>query len=119
MDHPTTEPMGLVLIHELGHAFGLDHFADNIQVMHPGNRPPDVGGYYSRYEAGDLAGLRSLGASKGCLTRYRGRYQARPDGTVVTPGLVSPGREVVDRVVGRAEGRADGRAGEHADTHEH
>ncbi len=98
MDDPNHESMGLVLIHELGHAFGLDHYADDIQVMHPGNRSPNVGGYYARYEAGDLAGLRSLGASQGCLTKYRGRYQARTDGPVLTPGSVSPGREVVDLV---------------------
>ena len=98
MDDPGHETMGLVLIHELGHAFGLDHFADDIQVMHPGNRSPAVGGYYSRYEAGDLAGLRKLGASKGCLTKDRGRYQARTGGPVLTGGVVSPGREVVDLV---------------------
>lgn len=77
-DDPTTEPMGLVLVHELGHAFGLEHFADNIQVMHPGDRPPGPTGYHSTYEAGDLAGFRAQGAQGGCLKPYRnrGRYSA-------------------------------------------
>lgn len=98
MDDPSTEPMGLVLIHELGHAFGLDHFSDDVQVMHSGNRSPAPGGYYSRYEAGDLTGLKALGASKGCLTKYRGRYQARAGGPVLTPDSVSAHREVIDLV---------------------
>lgn len=72
-DDPASEPMGLVLIHELGHAFGLEHFSDNIQVMHPGDRPPSETGYHSTYEAGDLAGLRAQGAQGGCLKPYRNR----------------------------------------------
>lgn len=77
-DDAATEPMGLVLIHELGHAFGLEHYADNIQVMHPGDRPPSETGYHATYEAGDLAGLRAQGAQGGCLKPYRnkGRYSA-------------------------------------------
>ncbi|WP_457207819.1 hypothetical protein, partial [Nocardioides sp. P5_C9_2] len=63
-----------------------------------GNRSPAPGGYFSHYEAGDLTGLASLGAAKGCLTKYRGRYQPRAGGPVLTPGVVSPGREVVDLV---------------------
>ena len=98
MDDPSTEPMGLVLIHELGHAFGLDHFSDDIQIMHSGNRSPAPGGYFSHYEAGDLTGLKALGASKGCLTKYRGRYQARTGGPVLTPDAVSAHREVIDLV---------------------
>lgn len=73
-----TEPMGMVLIHELGHAFGLEHFADDIQVMHPGPRSPSPTGYHANFESGDLAGLRAQGAQGGCLKPYRnrGRYSA-------------------------------------------
>lgn len=77
-DDPANETMGLVLVHELGHAFGLEHYADNIQAMHPGDRPPSETGYHAYYEAGDLAGLRAQGAQGGCLKPYRkrGRYSA-------------------------------------------
>ena len=80
-DDPAHATMGLVLVHELGHAFGLEHYADNIQVMHPGDRPPSDTGFHAWYEAGDLAGLRAQGAQGGCLKPYRsrGRYSARLD----------------------------------------
>jgi hypothetical protein len=80
MDDPATETMGIVLIHELGHAFGLNHYADGIQIMHPGDRPPGPTGYHAWYEAGDLAGLRIQGAAGGCLKKF-GRHGRTAPGT--------------------------------------
>ncbi len=51
-----------LLLHELGHAVGLDHVSDRGQVMAPeltSATPP-------RYAAGDLAGLREVGKAAGC-----------------------------------------------------
>jgi hypothetical protein len=53
---------GELLLHEIGHALGLDHVADVHQVMTSGKSlDRDVLG------AGDLAGLRKVGRSAGCF----------------------------------------------------
>lgn len=52
-----------VLMHELGHAVGLNHAKYKSELMYPmiGNYSPNG------YSAGDLAGLRLLGRSAGCI----------------------------------------------------
>jgi hypothetical protein len=52
------------LLHELGHAVGLNHAKFNSTIMYPviNNQSPDG------YTAGDLAGLAKVGASQGCLS---------------------------------------------------
>ena len=54
---------GTLLLHELGHAVGLQHVYDSSQVMNPTittASPPD-------YAAGDRTGLRLVGANAGCM----------------------------------------------------
>ncbi len=73
---------GALLMHELGHAVGLDHprQADQWEIMYP-----TVTAKRAVWGAGDLHGLRRLGKAAGCL---------RPPGTAVgfqrsaTPGTV-------------------------------
>jgi hypothetical protein len=55
---------GSVLLHELGHIMGLDHVKDPDQLMYSG-RHPNFG--LRGFGAGDLEGLRRLGADAGCL----------------------------------------------------
>ena len=54
---------GQVLLHELGHALGLDHVDAEHQVMRP-RLEREVAALYG---AGDLTGLRRIGRGAGCL----------------------------------------------------
>ena len=57
-----TSYLPTLLRHEFGHAVGLDHAKQPNEVMYG-----TVGaGSPSDYQAGDLAGLRSVGTSAGC-----------------------------------------------------
>jgi len=55
--------VGALLLHELGHAVGLNHVALKSQTMYP------TIGSWSRgwYHYGDLAGLRAVGRPAGCF----------------------------------------------------
>jgi hypothetical protein len=54
---------GPVLLHELGHAAGLDHVADRHELMTTSLQAEGPAGY----GPGDRAGLDRLGAASGCL----------------------------------------------------
>jgi hypothetical protein len=51
-----------VLLHELAHAVGLGHVADETQLMNAVATPNSP----TTYAAGDLEGLWELGAAAGC-----------------------------------------------------
>ncbi|MFC7495223.1 MULTISPECIES: matrixin family metalloprotease [unclassified Nocardioides] len=62
--------VGMVLLHEIGHAFGLRHVNHPEQLMYPTTGPPDADGVYrARYSAGDLAGMRRSGLAGGCVRK--------------------------------------------------
>jgi hypothetical protein len=52
-----------VLLHELGHAVGLNHAKYRTELMYPSINSSSPSGY----SAGDLNGLRLLGRTAGCL----------------------------------------------------
>jgi hypothetical protein len=62
--NPTWNGVGVgpVLMHELGHAVGLNHVLDSSQLMNGSASP----GGPTTYGAGDLTGLWQLGAAGGC-----------------------------------------------------
>jgi hypothetical protein len=73
---------GSLLLHELGHAIGLDHVDDKRQVMYPLILPQAA-----QYASGDLRGLAAVGASQGCFptdvpAKTRGRGAFAPTGHV-------------------------------------
>ena len=66
---------GQVLMHEVGHTLGLDHpkTGDRAQIMYPETTYKEA-----RWGAGDLAGLRRLGAVSGCFASGSGATAAGP-----------------------------------------
>ncbi|MCW2607443.1 MAG: putative cell wall binding repeat 2-containing protein [Frankiales bacterium] len=56
---------GRVLLHELGHAVGLDHVNDRVMVM---NSTVSATSPTAVYQAGDLTGLRRVGRPAGCIS---------------------------------------------------
>lgn len=54
---------GALMLHEIAHALGLDHVNAKSQLMHDTLQRTFKG----RFEAGDLAGLRAVGAEQGCF----------------------------------------------------
>jgi hypothetical protein len=64
---------GMALLHELGHAVGLDHVSDRRQVMYPTLLPQPA-----EYARGDLNGLQASGAAQGCFPQNARMRSADP-----------------------------------------
>jgi hypothetical protein len=59
----TGASVGSLLLHEIGHAVGLDHVTATSQIMYPA-----LGSYTrSSYQTGDRTGLRLVGRPAGCF----------------------------------------------------
>lgn len=61
---------GNVLLHELGHVIGLDHYNEAPSMMNSVLNERTPNGFTS----GDLAGLRRLGAASGCVVPKHARW---------------------------------------------
>lgn len=64
--------VGKLLMHEIAHVVGLGHAAGDTQVMYPTLQRE----HPTAWGAGDLAGLRSQGASQGCIYEKDGSAPA-------------------------------------------
>lgn len=76
-----TRPLqGRLILHEVGHVLGLNHSVTAQQVMYfrLTAEPDSDGLQHTRYAAGDLTGLKRLGASSGCLRKDRSRNRSLP-----------------------------------------
>jgi hypothetical protein len=76
-----TKPVwGEVMLHELGHAFGLDHSngADEIMYWQSGNGVYPDGYFRGIYAAGDLTGLNASGLAQGCLRKVNRFREGMP-----------------------------------------
>ena len=77
---------GELLMHEIGHAVGLQHARTRSQILYPMMQNTKA-----EFGAGDLAGLAAIGANQGCLTEEDSGWDpqsAGRRGTVVPPTRV-------------------------------
>ena len=82
----TKPTWGEVILHEVGHAFGLAHVAATDEIMYPsaGAGPYPDGSFAGLYDAGDLAGLATNGLGQGCFRKVR-HFREGVDRTVAAP----------------------------------
>lgn len=82
----TKPTWGEVMLHEVGHAFGLDHAPspDEIMYWQAGNGVYPDGYFRGLYGAGDLAGLAKDGLGQGCFRRVN-RFREGAPARILAP----------------------------------
>jgi hypothetical protein len=78
-----------LLLHELGHVAGIGHVTASDEIMYP-----SLSRLFGRYQRGDLAGLKVVGAPSGCHTTGFAAVPtasalAADGGALVTPMLIT------------------------------
>jgi predicted Zn-dependent protease len=61
---------GALLLHEIGHALGLDHVGSTNELMYPSI----LRRARSNYKAGDTVGLHKVGKRQGCIPGANDRW---------------------------------------------